>query len=294
MEEENNTAAEPEEEGTVSGNDPVGTEPTEPEPAEPDDGKDSKTPAPEKPEEGRNHDGQENGSPDQEDRQTGQTATDPSAYTEMIAEALAGLEHPDNTGELTSRLDAVIQLLTPQEEEALPAAHSDLSMPPSGYTDYEYPASVTYGITTATGYSTYVSMEYDSADAFRAGFEKMEADVSEGSLRSFYVRYVRGLDGEGFYSVMLYDSENPVTVPGSDEPEENETARELLSRLEGMDVCLADMAAADLEYYEACADYRQEMLELRTAGTAGTIILCIAVFMLAGLVMVKEFFGRVK
>lgn len=284
MEEGNNVIPEPEENETVSGNDPGDTEPTQP-----DEGK-AETPAPEKPEHGQDHDGENEGN-------TGQTEQPPQQtdYTEMFADALAGLEHPqDRTDELTERLDEVIELLTPPEEEEEPAVHSELSVPPSGYEDYGYPVNVTYGITTSTGYSTYVGMKYDSADSFRAGFEKMETDVAEGNLQSFYVRYVYGAGEDGLYNQLLYDSENPVAVPDPEEPEENETAALLLSHLEGINSYLAGMAAADMEYYEDCADYREQMLELQTAQTATTIFLCVGLFFLAGMAMVRQFFGRIK
>lgn len=294
MEEENNVVTDPEDE-TVSGNDPGEIEPAEPEkpaePSAPENGGENGgengnvSPEPEKPDHGQDQGGQEN-NPVQEE-QPEQTLPDLSGYMEMFRDVLADFEPPDYTEELAGRIDEVIELLTPEESE--PVVHSELAAPPSGYTDYTYPVSVTYGITTATGYSTYVSMEYDSADTFCAGFEKMESDVMEGNLQSFYVRYVRGLGEDGTYSLTLYDSETPIP-----EPEENETAVLLLSRLEEIDICLSDMAAADTAYYEACADYRKEMLELQTADTAGTLCLCVALFIVVGLLMVDMFFRRVK
>lgn len=286
MGEENNVIPEPEESETVSGNDPGEMEPTEP---EPDEGKEE-TPAPEKPEHGQDHDEKNEGS-------TEQTESLPQQpdYSGIFADALAGMEQqPDWTDELTERLDEVIRLLTPLEEDNEPAVHSDLSVPPSGYADCEYPVNVTYGIKTSTGYSTYVSMEYDSADSFRAGFEKMETDVADGKLQSFYVRYVYGIGEDGLYSLVFYDSENPVAFPDPEEPEENETDALLLSHLEDINGYLDGTAAAEMEYYEACDDYREQMLELQTAETASTFFLCVGLFFLAGIAMVRQFFGRIK
>ena len=135
-------------------------------------------------------------------------------------------------------------------------------------------------------------MEFQSADAFEADFEKMQDDVDAGYLRSFYIRYVYGIDDDGEYGLLLYDSENPVTVP--EEPEENPAAELLLSHLEGISTCLADMSAADVEYYHATLEYREEMLELQRADTASTVILCVAVFMVAAEIAVAGFLGRLK
>lgn len=222
-----------------------------------------------------------------------QQTFDGEEFNRILKEAMEDPSREKDMEGLTQRLDEMITLLTPEEgTEEEPAVYSELSTPPADYTSWDYPVSVTYGITTSTGYSTYVSMEYDSPDAFRTGFEGMEEDVTEGSLQSFYVRYARGLDGEGMYTVLLYDSEVPVTMP--EEPEEDPVADALLFHLENINTYLADMSAADMEYYQSMSDYREQMLELQTADTACTIILCIGVFILCGQLLVEMLMRRFK
>ncbi len=215
-------------------------------------------------------------------------------FSRILKEAMEDPSGEKDMEGLTRRLDEMITLLTPEEEttEEEAVVHSQLSVPPSGYTEWDYPVQVVYGITTSTGYSTFVSMNYDSPDAFKTGFEGMEEDVTEGSLLSFYVRYVYTTDSSGMRADLLYDSEAPVTMP--EEPEEDPVADTLLSHLESINTYLADMSAADMEYYQSAADYREQMLELQTADTAGTIMLCIGVFILCGQLLVESFMRRFR
>jgi hypothetical protein len=219
---------------------------------------------------------------------------DGEEFSRILTESLEGLADPEETDMLTRRLDEMIMLLTPEEEttEEETVVHSQLSVPPSGYTEWDYPVQVVYGITTSTGYSTFVSMDHDSPDTFRTGFEGMEEDVTEGSLLSFYVRYVYTTDSSGMRADLLYDSEAPVTMP--EEPEEDPVADTLLSHLESINTYLADMSVADMEYYQSAADYREQMLELQTADTAGTVMLCIGVFILCGQLLVESFMRRFR
>lgn len=215
--------------------------------------------------------------------------------SDIVTDTLAGLEDQDKTEELTERLDEMIMLLTPEETEEEPVVHSQLSIPSTDYTEWDYPVRVTYGITTASGYSTYVGKDMDSSGAFETDFEGMQEDVDAGYLQSFYIRYVYGIGDDDQYSMLLYDSENPVTVPEEpEEPEENPVVDLLLSHLEGINTYLADMSVADVEYYQATIDYREEMLELQQADTASTIILCVAVFIVAAEIAAANFLGRLK
>lgn len=283
--EEINTELPGTEDETVSGNDP-GTQ-------EPDEGNNE---MPEQPDMSQDSDQKDEpgvAGTDQEERheENGQEF-DRQQVEDALNDVLARLKEPDRTDELTQRLDEMIELLTPEETEDVVPERSQLSIPSSDYTEWDYPVKTVYGITTRTGYSTYVSMVYDSADAFNADFEKMQTDVIEGNLQSFYVRYVYGIGDDDNYSVLLYDSENPVTVP--EEPEDTTVTDLLLSHLEGINTYLSDMQAADLEYYQAMADYREEMLELQTADTASTVILCVAVFMVSAQLLFSELFRRLK
>lgn len=227
-----------------------------------------------------------------QDFDTGQLS---QLLSDIVTDTLAGLEEQDKTEELTERLDEMIMLLTPEETEEEPVVHSQLSIPSADYTEWDYPVRVTYGITTAAGYSTYVGKDMDSPEAFETDFEGMQEDVDAGYLQSFYIRYVYGIGDDDQYSVLLYDSENPVIVPEEpEEPEEDTVADLLFSHLEGINTYLADMSEADAEYYQSTIDYREEMLELQRADTASTIILCVAVFIVAAEIAAANFLGRLK
>lgn len=290
MEENNMLENENIPEQTVSGNDIGNVTPA------PDTGTEERPPEQDKiPQEEKPDSGTDQKETIVEVRQEFDTEELSQILSETIADTFAGLEEKDKTEELTERLDEMISLLTPEETEEELVVHSQLSIPSTDYTEWDYPVRVTYGITTASGYSTYVGKDMDSPGAFETDFEGMQEDVDNGNLKSFYIRYVYGIGDDDQYSVLLYDSENPVTVP--DEPEESEedtVADLLLSHLEGINTYLADMSEADAEYYQSTIDYREEMLELQRADTASTIILCVAVFIVAAEIAAANFLGRLK
>lgn len=204
---------------------------------------------------------------------------------------------PDRTDELTERLDTLILMLTPEEvpetEEQTPA-RSSVILP--GYEELPYPVYITYGITTASGYSTYVSFTYDSSDDFKGGFEKMETDVIDGNLQSFYIRYVYDLDDEGRASELLYDSMAPVETP-EPEPEpmpDDTTAQQILVYLESFNTTLTEMSAADTEAYQSVMEQQKELLELQAADVGSTAVLCIVMIAVLAEMTFVELFRRFK
>lgn len=215
-----------------------------------------------------------------------------SGYLGELAESTEKTQRMD---EVLERLDTLTLMLAPEEEtEENSIERSSVILP--GYEEFSYPVRVTYGITTATGYSTYVGFTYDSPEAFRGGFEKMETDVIDGNLQSFYIRYV--YSGEGADSELLYDSDSPVETP---EPEsspgtvfDRETVQQILTHLESAGTTLSDISAADKQEYLLMADYREEMLMLQAADTGSTVILCIVMTALLAEITFVELFRRFK
>lgn len=218
-------------------------------------------------------------------------------FSDYFGELTESIERTQRMDEVLERLDTLVLMLEPEEEpemEENSVERSSVILP--DYEELPYPARVTYGITTATGYSTYVSFTYDSPEAFKSGFEKMETDVIDGNLQSFYIRYV--YSGEGIDSELLYDSNSPVETP---EPEptpgtgpDNETIQQILTLLESAGTVLSDISAADKQEYLLTADYREEMLMLQSADTGASVILCIVMIAFLAEITFLEFFRRFK
>lgn len=219
-----------------------------------------------------------------------------SGYFGELAESIEKTQRMD---EVLERLDALTLMLAPEEEtKENSMERSSVILP--GYEELPYPVRVTYGITTATGYSTYVGFTYDNTEAFKSGFEKMETDVIDGNLQSFYIRYV--YSGEGADSELLYDSDSPAETPEPEpepEPElgtvfDRETVQQILTHLESVSTTLSDISAADKQEYLLMADYREEMLMLQAAGTGSSVILCIVMIVLLAEITFWELFRRFK
>lgn len=233
-----------------------------------------------------------NPEPEQEEEKETNTEIDFSGYFGELTESIEKTQRMD---EVLERLDTLALMLVPEEEmEENSIERSSVILP--GYEGFSYPVRVTYGITTATGYSTYVGFTYDSPETFKSGFEKMETDVIDGNLQSFYIRYV--YSGEGADAELLYDSESPVETP---EPEptpgtgpDNETIQQILTQLESAGTVLSDISVAGKQEYLLMADYREEMLMLQSADTGTSVILCVVMIAMLAEITFAEFFRRFK
>ena len=218
-------------------------------------------------------------------------------FSGYFGELTESIEKTQRMDEVLERLDTLALMLAPEEEpemEENSVERSSVILP--DYEELPYPVRVTYGITTATGYSTYVGFTYDSPEVFKSGFEKMETDVIDGNLQSFYIRYV--YSREGADAELLYDSESPVETP---EPEptpgtgpDNETIQQILTQLESAGTVLSDISAAGKQEYLLMADYREEMLMLQSADTGASVILCVVMIAMLAEITFAEFFRRFK
>lgn len=238
-----------------------------------------------------------NPEPEQEEEKETNTEIPLPDFSGYLGELTESIEKTQRMDEVLERLDTLALMLAPEEEmEENSIERSSVILP--GYEGFFYPVRVTYGITTATGYSTYVGFTYDSPEAFKSGFEKMETDVIDGNLQSFYIRYV--YSGEGADAELLYDSESPVETP-EPEPEptpgtspDNETIQQILTQLESAGTVLSDISTAGKQEYLLMADYREEMLMLQSADTGASVILCIVMIAMLAEITFAEFFRRFK
>ena len=266
--------------------DPVTPEPEEPGTEGPDPGEDKdqeeKEDTGKSPEEDAGDQQEETG----QDQQPG--------YEELLERLdLIGMqEDSEETSGVTERLDALIQLLTPEETAEGIEAYA-VAFPFEGYEEWEYQIGVQYAVYPwGAGHWMEATETFYDPESFVARYDEIiSLCANGGTLKDFYVMYIwedyGGDDGDRLvYDYQAVTEPEPEPEPGEEEP--NETAAQLLSHLETINTTLAEMQQADLEYYQAVYDYQAEMLEMQAADTGSTIILCIAVFAVLGELIMKH------
>lgn len=229
----------------------------------------------------------ENTEPSEQQPPAQETGSGESNITEKdIQELLDGIsarfEQKDaDVADLTESIRSLVDLYSTPGYTYVPP-----DIPIEGYREWDYPITVDYLI-TIVGYGEPIpqSNGYDDPDQFLEDFQAFAFECYKGDVYlEFFIDKVWGADGK-----KLYDSqgmEEPEPDPGVEEP--NETVEQLLSHLEEINTTLEEMQQADLEYYQTVAAYQEEMLQLQTADTGATIILCIAVFAVLGELGIKH------
>ena len=218
---------------------------------------------------------------------------------EEIMERLDLLWNQEDSEEatgVTERLDALIQLLTPEETEDGIETYA-VAFPFEGYEDWEYQIGVQYAVYPwGAGYWMEATETFYDPESFVARYDEIiSLCANGGTLKDFYVMYIwedyGGDDGDR----LVYDYQavvEPEPEPGEEEPDE--TAAQLLSHLETISTTLAEMQQADLEYYQTVYDYQEEMLEMQTAETVCSIVLCVGLFAIFAAMIWEELLWRFK
>lgn len=278
---------------TLSGNDLPGDEPSESEegagspadhPAEP--GKDT----------GGNEQepGNDTEDPGEEDKEDSPVVIiedgDSKEWREDITERLTELMKPEDNTDVTERLDALIQMLTPEEDEL--EAYAAETVPVEGYETFQYPVKVEYAVLFA-GYEEYFieTQTYDDPEMFKTDYEDFAYECSKpgSSFKDFYISCIYDANND-----IAYEIKTPESEPDPGDEEQKETAELLLSHLEGINTALSDMVQADAEYCQMVQDYQTEMLEMQAASTATNIFICVGVFGIFITMIWALLFGRFK
>lgn len=207
---------------------------------------------------------------------------------ELLDSISARFEQKDaDVADLTESIRSLVDLMSLDLYSTPGYTYVPPEIPIEGYQEWDYPIIVDYLI-TIVGYGDPIpqSNDYDDPDQFLEDFQAFAFECYKGDVYSeFSIDKVWGAEGK-----KLYDSqgmEEPEPDPGEEEP--NETVELLLSHLEGINTTLEEMQQADLEYYQSVAAYQEDMLRLQAADTGATIILCIAVFVVLGELVIKHF-----
>lgn len=267
---------------SISGNDPGG----EPDPVTPEE------PGTETPGLGKNEDqgGKEEPGKTPEENvgdQQEETGRDQQSYIEDFMERLDRLDmqKDDNVSDLTESIRSLVDLMSIDQGQ-----QRDVYIPPDilidGYEAWDYPITVDYLI-SIVGYEEMVpqSAAYDDPEQFLEDFQDLAFNCFQGTVfKDFYIDKVYDAGGN-----KVYDSQpetEPEPEPGEEEP--GEAVDLLLSHLETINTTLAEMQQADLEYYQAVYDYQAEMLEMQTAETGATMILCVVLVAVLGELIIKH------
>lgn len=282
---------------TLSGNDLPGTE----NPGEDENGTDDPVDQPAEPDDPAYGNEQEPGSdtpdPGKEDKEDQPVIViedgGSEEWREEITKRLEELTEPEDTTDVTERLDALIGLLTPDElsEEPEAEAQAEQPVPVEGYEGFSYPVKVEYAVLFA-GYEEYITdMEtYGDPETFLADYADFVLECSRpgSNFKDFYVRYVYDSGNS-----IVYDCESQMPDPGPDTGEEEpDPADLLLSHLEGINATLSGMAQADAEYYQMVQDYETEMLEMQAVSIAANIAICFGLFSIFAALVFWQFLGR--
>ncbi|MCM1237629.1 MAG: hypothetical protein NC489_46800, partial [Ruminococcus flavefaciens] len=166
-----------------------------------------------------------------------------------------------------------------------------IDVPFEGYEGWSYPIKVEAVIYPwGLGREMTDTQSYRTPEAFQEGYSEYVADCAGGgALKDYSIHYIYDSGG-----ALLYDYEAGTQEPDPGDEETKETVQQLLTCLENINGTLTGITEADTEYYQAVADYREEMLQLQAADTAGTILLCVAMFAVFADLLITQLFGRMK
>lgn len=213
-------------------------------------------------------------------------------WQEEVTAQLQLLQEAGDNGDITQRLDALLDLLTLEaEQDALAETEKAAVTPPfEGYQEWSYGIDIAFEV-YPFGYGNYLSQNVycGTPEEFEAWYQNIYNCIDD-TIRDFYVKTITDDDG-----MEVYNYETDSEEPEPEEPPEEETTADLmLSHLENINKTLADMLAADMEYYQSAYDYQEQMLALQTRQTADTVILCVTLFILLGAMCAKAFIERFR
>lgn len=211
-------------------------------------------------------------------------------WQEGITERLAELMEPEDNTDVTERLDALIQMLTPEGDGL--EAYAAETVPVEGYESFQYPVKVEYSVLFA-GYEEYFTetQTYDDPETFKADYEDFANECSKpgSNFKDFYISCIYDASNN-----IAYEINTPEPEPDPGDAEQKETAELLLSHLEGINTTLSGMVLADAEYYQMVEDYQTEMLEMQAANTAANIAICVGIFGIFITMIWALLFGRIR
>lgn len=221
---------------------------------------------------------------------------DSKEWREDVTGRLAQLAEPPDDTDVTDRLDALIDILTPEEtvEDAGATGFGQYAAVLfDGYAEWDYPVTMQYMVYPyGSGGWLEQTEPCQDADGFLAVCGEIAGQCGEGgAFKDFYVQYVWDCNGGKVYD---YETLVPEQEPGPEDGGQGEAASLLLSHLEEVNTVLSGMVQANTDYYGMVENYEAQMLEMQAASTATDIFICIGVFAVFITLVWSQLFGRFK
>ena len=169
----------------------------------------------------------------------------------------------------------------------------EITVPFEGWEGWAYPITVDFTVHPwGAGYDMEQSQSFDTADAFKTRYgEIVELCKDGGTLKDFYVRYIRDNSGTTVYSYETEDPKEDLT------PAILETLQTMDARLERLNATLDDISSVSentIAFYEdGLRLYRQNNELLMHTLAVDLALLCIVVVML-GHRIAHAFWGRMR
>lgn len=281
MEENYQETTENENTETVSGND-LETNDQETEEGKTDDN-----------EQEHNEDHQDN-TQDKQDNQNSETETvtyvPDQEWKEEITQQLQLLKDANNNGDITERLDALIDVMTLEVEAReenynllMSADDVTAGFPIEGYKEWNYPVTVC-SESCSVGTSGWTPSEDVLADV--SGAETWYTDICQQigvSLTDFRIVTVTDAEENEVYHI-------PAETEEILEPEEDEA---LYCLMEIRDI-LVTAQEEDALYRQAVYEYHQDMRDAQTAQVAYSAMSAIGIFIIVGILGITELFHKMK
>lgn len=170
---------------------------------------------------------------------------------------------------------------------------NDVSIPIDGYRDWNYSINVRYKVYPyGAGYYMEVSDTFADSEEFEEWYSRTSSLIND-TLKDFYILTVTDDNGTEVYNYESYV--DPGDSSGEDEPEnEHNPSGQYLEILQDIYAELEAVKESEEENQLLADEYRKEMLNLQTAETGSSIIICVALFIIAAEIAFREIFARLK
>lgn len=240
----------------------------------------------------------DNGHEEDSDNVGGTTApgNDNAEVLKALESVSDKLDDNSDVESLTASVRSLVDVISTQAT----ALSESPGIPISGYTDYDYPITVEYGIfPTSLGAETGHSESYDSPEDFENGYEYMQNSVKANTLAWFSIRTITDCDDVVVYDSTVTKEEIPEETPEEETPD---TFKEdVLTALASVNENLQSISMNDLDYRQETLQLQKQYLDLEKENRelyyqmlACNIAIGFSLLLTLGYMVAHGFFQRMK